>query len=66
MFKNNKSKDRFIKTYSQGSLTGVEIWVDRETGVNYVFSYNGYTGGMTALLDSEGKPVVTPVADYEE
>lgn len=62
MFKNNKSKDRFIKTYSQGSLTGVEIWVDRETGVNYVFSYNGYAGGMTALLDSEGKPV----ADYEE
>lgn len=66
MFKNNKSKDRFIKTYSQGSLTGVEIWVDRETGVNYVFSYNGYAGGMTALLDSEGKPVVTSVADYEE
>lgn len=66
MFKNNKSKDRFIKTYSQGSLTGVEIWVDRETGVNYVFSYNGYAGGMTALLDSEGKTVVTPVADYEE
>ena len=66
MFKNKKSKDRFIKTYSQGSLTGVEIWVDRETGVNYVFSYNGYAGGMTALLDSEGKPVVTPVADYEE
>ena len=66
MFKNNKSKDRFIKTYSQGSLTGVEIWVDRETGVNYVFSYNGYAGGMTALLDSEGKPVVTPVEYYEE
>ena len=66
MFKNNKSKDRFIKTYSHGSLTGVEIWVDRETGGNYVFSYNGYAGGMTVLLDSEGKPVVTPVADYEE
>ena len=29
-----KIKDRFIKSYSQGKLNGMEIWVDRETGVN--------------------------------
>ena len=53
--------DRFEKTYSQGKLTITEIWVDRETGVNYVFHASGYAGGMTPLLDREGKPVITTV-----
>ena len=53
--------DRFEKTYSQGKLTITEIWVDRETGVNYVFHASGYAGGLTPLLDREGKPVITTV-----
>ena len=53
--------DRFIKTYSQGTLSTMEIWVDRETGVNYVFHASGYAGGMTPLLGREGKPVITTV-----
>ncbi len=52
-------KGRFEKTYSQGKLNGIEIWVDKETGVNYVFGFNGYAGGMTVLLDSDGKPIIT-------
>ena len=55
--------DRFEKTYSQGKLTVTEIWVDRETGVNYVFHASGYAGGMTPLLDREGKPVITTVVN---
>ena len=51
--------DRFIKTYSQGSLTVSEIWVDRETGVNYFYHNAGSGAGLTPLLDREGKPVVT-------
>lgn len=31
---------RFIKTYSQGVSNVSEIWVDAETGVNYLFHYN--------------------------
>lgn len=54
-------KERFEKTYSQGTLTATEIWVDKETGVNYVFHASGYAGGMTPLLDREGKPVITAV-----
>ena len=55
------SKDkRFIKIYSQ-SAGAVEIWVDKQTGVNYLFHSSGYAGGLTPLLDAEGKPVVTPV-----
>ena len=41
--------DRFEKIYSQGTMNVMEIWVDRETGVNYVFHASGYAGGMTPL-----------------
>lgn len=52
--------DRFKKTYSQGTIEVVEIWVDVETGANYMFRKSGYAGGLTPLLDKEGKPVITP------
>lgn len=51
---------RFEKIYSQGSLTCMEIWVDKQTGVNYLYHQSGYSGGLTPLLDGEGKVVVTP------
>ena len=53
--------DRFEKTYSQGSINVTEIWVDKETGVNYIFHACGSAGGMTPLLDRDGKPVISPV-----
>ena len=59
------SKKRFIKTYTQGTVSVIEIWVDRETGVNYIFRSQGYGGGLTPLLDAQGKPVVTSVYDLE-
>ena len=51
--------DRFEKIYSQG-LGSMEIWVDKETGVNYVYHSSGYGGGMTVLLGKDGKPVISP------
>ena len=53
--------DRFERIYSQGTMNVTEIWVDRETGVNYVFHAAANAGGMTPLLDREGKPVVSPI-----
>jgi len=53
--------ERFEKVYSQGALNVTEIWVDKETSVNYVFHQSGYAGGMTPLLDKEGKPVISPI-----
>lgn len=53
--------ERFEVVYTQGKINYIEIWVDKETGVNYVFHGSGYAGGMTVLLDKEGKPVITPV-----
>ena len=51
---------RFEKIYSQ-DLGCVESWVDKETGVNYLYYASGYAGGLTVLVDKDGKPVVTPV-----
>ncbi|MBQ7862541.1 MAG: xylan 1,4-beta-xylosidase [Clostridia bacterium] len=54
--------NRFEKVYSQSTLSGAtQIWVDKETGVNYIYHSSGYGGGLTPLLDREGKPVVTPI-----
>lgn len=53
--------DRFEKVYTQGAINVFEVWVDRETGVNYIFHASGYAGGMSPLLDRDGKPVITPV-----
>ena len=55
--------DRFEKVYSQGAMSVIEIWVDKETGVNYIFRQSGYAGGMTPLLDRDGKPVVSTVTN---
>lgn len=55
-----KEDDRFIKVYRQGKLTITEIWVDRETGVNYLFHEDGYASGLTPLLDAYGNPIITP------
>ena len=51
--------DRFKKVYSQGTISIDELWVDTETGVNYVFHRDGNAAGFTPLLDREGRPVVT-------
>ncbi len=59
-----KDDDRFIKTFSQGKLNVTEIWVDRETGVNYLYHMSGYSGGLTVMVDQNGKPIVTPVSNY--
>ena len=51
--------DRFEKVYSQGIIDVIEIWVDTETGVNYMFHRNGNAAGVTPLIDKDGNPVVT-------
>ena len=53
---------RFEKVYSQG-IGSMEIWVDRETGVNYLYRQSGYSGGLTVLLDKDGKPIITAVVN---
>ena len=52
---------RFEKGYSQGALECFEIWVDKETGVNYLYHAAGYGAGLTPLLGRAGKPVITAI-----
>ena len=56
-----KKNDRFEMVYHQGVVSTMEIWVDIETGVNYLYRRDGNSGGMTVLLDKDGKPVITPI-----
>ena len=55
---------RFEKVYKQ-NMGEIEIWVDRETGVNYLYRQSGYSGGLTVLLDKDGKPVITPIEETQ-
>ena len=54
---------RFEKIYSQGTMSVTEIWVDKETGINYLYHVSGYSGGLTPLLDREGKPVISSIVN---
>ncbi len=57
----SKKEKRFVRIHTDGAFSGSEIWVDTQTGVNYFFHAEGYAGGLTVLLDREGKPVVSPL-----
>ena len=56
---------RFVRVYTDGAFGSNEIWVDKQTGVNYLFHASGYAGGLTPLLKADGTPVVTPIRDEE-
>lgn len=53
---------RFIKIHSE-SLGSNSILLDTVTGVNYFYHSDGYSGGLTVLVDKDGKPIVTPVEE---
>ena len=53
-----KKEERFVKIHSE-AMGGRMILVDKVTGVNYLFVSSGYAGGLTPLLDREGKPIIT-------
>ena len=57
---------RFVKVYSDGAFGSNEIWVDKLTGVNYLFHAAGYAGGLTPLLNRDGTPVITSIPKDEE
>ena len=58
--------NRFICTEICGNgmaSTQQRVLVDRKTGVNYLYHSGGYSGGLTVLLDKDGKPVITPIEE---
>ncbi len=64
-----QKEDRFIKTVvDNGGFSDnyMAIYVDRKTGVNYLFSSYGNAGGLCVLVDAQGKPIVTPPSRLEQ
>ena len=54
-----KETDRFVKVLDEsGIITCNEIWADTQTGVQYLYHTSGNSGGLTVLVDSEGKPLL--------
>ena len=54
---------RFEKLYSQGAMSGVEIWQDKFTGVQYLYFWGGSGGGATPLLGMDGRPMIGPLPE---
>ena len=60
-----KKENRFKVILREGGQLSEEgmhqILVDTETGVNYLVWKSGYAGGITPLLDAEGKVIITNI-----
>ena len=61
---NPRFDETLIQTTQQGSL--ISIWVDRETGVNYIYSWSAQGCALTPLLDETSNVVVTRVDETDE
>ena len=55
--------DRFVVVHKQSDGLSVQtkILVDTATGVAYLWHRDGYGGGLTVLVDKDGKPVITDI-----
>ena len=55
--------DRFEVILKEGSTMSdsgmAMVLVDKETGVNYLWVKSDYAGGLTPLLEADGKPIIT-------
>ncbi|MBP3916028.1 DUF6440 family protein [Clostridium sp.] len=50
---------RFVEVHKEGIFAGYKVLIDSTTGINYLFAWDGYAGGMTPLLDGEGRVVIS-------
>lgn len=62
-----KKEKRFLLVHSESSaFQDSQIWVDQETGVNYLWHSSGNAGGLTPLRKADGTVVVTPRTQLPE
>ena len=53
-----KKEKRFVTIHSEDFASKM-ILVDKVTGVNYLFVSSGHAGGLTVLMDRDGRPVIS-------
>ena len=61
--------DRFVCTEVSGGAFDAcqcRVLVDRQTVVNYLWTTGGYSGGLTVMVDADGRPIVTSVPREEK
>ena len=51
---------RFEIIEKEGFMEGTRIIVDTETGVQYLMAHWTNIGGLTVLVDRDGKPLLDP------
>lgn len=54
-----KTEQRFIKVMGESAfISSNEVLVDTQTGVQYLYHAAGNSGGLTVLVNAEGKPLL--------
>jgi len=56
-----KKDNRFQLVHKEGGMFSKRVLVDKKTGVNYLYISEGYSGGLTVMVERDGKPIVTPI-----
>ena len=54
---NTENKTKYMQDYN----SEFEIYIDKETGINYIIFNTLYKGGMTVRLNKDGTPYVSEV-----
>lgn len=65
MLTKNEIKSRFERT-TGGAFQGIDIITDKVTGVQYLLATKDTGCGLTPLIDSDGKPVLSAKTTVKE
>jgi len=57
MSKKKENRFQIVLEEKNSKLSNSRILRDSETGVLYLYHVWGYSGGLTPLLDNDGKPL---------
>ena len=58
-----KKEKRFVIYNESMGMGSIKIIMDKMTGVHYLYYFDGCSGGLTALLDKDGKPFIQPLVE---
>lgn len=58
--RDHMAKERFETVWEEGTINTRTVLRDRDTGVCYLVVHTPLGCGLTPLLDSDGKPMVSP------
>lgn len=58
--KEKKNRFKVVLNEATGEDSGCRVIEDLETGINYLYHYDRFGGGLTVLIDEEGEPLITP------